>query len=245
MEIISAVDVGIRFKMLKRKRVKAQDLVRDQINRFRNPDGDFWALRNVSFSVKQGETLGIIGRNGSGKSTLLRVIARVYPPDEGEVAVKGEVSTLFGLGIGFQPDLSGLDNIYLSSILMGLSKKQIDGIVDEIVDFAELGDFINMPVKTYSSGMNSRLGFAIAVNVDRDIVLIDEILGAGDAQFKKKADKRMAKLIGERTVVLVSHNLPTIKKFAHKVLWLDKGRVMAFGDPKEVIQKYAGDEGQA
>jgi len=241
MEIISATDVGIRFKMLKRKRLKAQDLVRDQINRVRNQDGDFWALRNVTITVQQGETLGIVGRNGSGKSTLLRVIARVYPPDEGEVFVKGDVSTLFGLGIGFQPDLSGLDNIYLSGILMGLSKKQIDGIVDEIVDFAELGDFINMPVKTYSSGMNSRLGFAIAVNVDRDIVLIDEILGAGDAQFKKKADERMAKLISERTVILVSHSLPTIKQFANKVLWLDKGRVMACGDPKEVIKKYAGE----
>jgi len=238
VEIIRVTDLGIRFKMAKRKQARTQDFMMNWYRNMRSKSDAFWALRSVSFSVNEGDTVGVIGRNGSGKSTLLRVIGGIYPPDEGNVSVRGEVSTLFGLGAGFQPDLSGLDNIYLNGVLMGLSKKEIDGMLDEIIEFAELSDFINMPVRTYSSGMNSRLGFAIAINVTKDIVLIDEILGAGDAAFKQKCDEALAKIIGERTIVLVSHSMSSIEKFANKVIWLDRGILAAAGQPGEVIEQY-------
>jgi ABC-type polysaccharide/polyol phosphate transport system ATPase subunit len=238
MEIIKVTDLGIKFKMLKRKRARTHDFLMDRLSSLRNPSIDFWALKHVAFTVNRGDTVGVIGRNGSGKSTLLRVIAGVYPPDEGKVSVQGEVSTLFGLGAGFQPELSGLDNIYLNGVLMGLPKKEIDGMLDRIIEFAELGEFIDMPVRTYSSGMHSRLGFAIAMNVTKDIVLIDEIMGAGDASFKEKCDREMSRIIGERTIVMVSHAMPTIQRFANKVIWLEKGQLVAQGEPKEVIQRY-------
>jgi len=192
----------------------------------------------VSFTVERGETVGIIGRNGSGKSTLLRVIAGVYPPDEGTVSVDGEVSTLFGLGTGFNAELSGRDNIYLNGVMMGLSKERIDEIFDAIIEFAELGDFIDMPVRTYSSGMKARLGFAIAMHIDKDIVLIDEIMGAGDAAFRQKADAEISRIIGERTVVIVSHNMEAIKRFASKAIWLDRGVMVAIGEPNDLIEQY-------
>jgi ABC-type polysaccharide/polyol phosphate transport system ATPase subunit len=238
MEIIRVNNLGIKFKMAKRTRTRARDLLVNLPGNMRKTADEFWALKQVTFSVNQGDTLGVIGRNGSGKSTLLRVIAGIYPPDEGGVSVKGEVSTLFSLGVGFQPELSGRDNIYLNGVLMGLSKKQIDSIIEKIVDFAELGEFIDMPIRTYSSGMHSRLGFAIAMNVSKDIVLIDEVMGAGDAAFREKANKEMSRILGERTIVIVSHGMPTVKKFANKVIWLDKGHIAAQGNPDEVIKQY-------
>ena len=239
MEIIRVTDLGIAFKMAKRKRARTQDVLAAWLSRGkRNIRSEFWALRHVTFGVEKGDTIGILGRNGSGKSTLLRVIGRIYPPDEGEMMVNGEVSTLFGLGAGFQPELSGVDNIYLNGVLMGLSKSYIDRILNGIVDFADIGEFIDMPVKTYSTGMQSRLGFAIAINVSKDVVLIDEIMGTGDAAFRQKCDKALGKIIGERTIILVSHSMDTISRFANKVIWLDKGNIVAQGKPDEVIQRY-------
>jgi ABC-type polysaccharide/polyol phosphate transport system ATPase subunit len=238
MEIIRVNNLGIKFKMVKRTRTRARDLLVNLPGNRRNTPGEFWALRQVTFTVNQGDTLGIIGRNGSGKSTLLRVIAGIYPPDEGGISVHGEVSTLFSLGAGFQPELSGRDNIYLNGVLMGLSKGEIDSIIEKIIGFAELDEFIDMPVKTYSSGMHSRLGFAIAMNVSRDIVLIDEIMGAGDAAFREKANQEMSRILGERTIVMVSHSMANVKKFANKAIWLDKGRIAAQGEPEEVIKQY-------
>ena len=252
MEVITVTDLGIRFKLGKRRRSRTRDALASWLGGLRNDHSgasgplpasqrtgeEFWALRHVSLSVQQGDTLGVIGRNGSGKSTLLRVIAGIYPPDEGRVSVKGEVSTLFSLGAGFQHELSGLDNIYLNGVLMGLSRKEIDGMLDDIIDFAELGEFIHMPVRTYSTGMNSRLGFSIAMNVNKDIVLIDEIMGAGDASFQEKAQERLNRIIGERTIVLVSHSMNTVRQSADHVVWLDKGQIAAQGEPKEVIQQY-------
>jgi teichoic acid transport system ATP-binding protein len=236
--MVNVSDLGIKFKMEKRRRSGALAfLIGRSRNQQQSPD-EFWALRHVSFMVERGETVGIIGRNGSGKSTLLRVIAGVYPPDEGKVSVDGEVSTLFSLGTGFNPELSGRDNIYLDGIMIGLTRKKIDGIIDDIIEFAELGDFIEMPVRNYSSGMRARLGFAIAMHTDKDIVLIDEIMGAGDAAFGQKADAEMSRIIGEKTVILVSHNMGTIEKFANKVIWLDRGVMAAMGEPKEVIEQY-------
>lgn len=236
--MIDIVDVGIKFKMEKRNRAKALDMIVARTRNRRSPKGDFWALRHVSFKVESGDTVGIIGRNGSGKSTLLRIIAGVYPPDEGSITVQGEVSTLFSLGAGFQSELSGRDNIYMNGVMMGLTKKWIDNKIDSIIEFADIGDFIDMPVRTYSSGMRSRLGFSIAMHIDKDIVLIDEIMGAGDAAFRQKADIEMRRIIGEKTVLIVSHSMANIEKFANKAIWLNKGVVAATGEPKDVIQQY-------
>jgi ABC-type polysaccharide/polyol phosphate transport system ATPase subunit len=236
--MIDVVDLGIKFKMEKRKRAKALDMIIARTRNRRSSRGEFWALRHVKFSVENGDTVGIIGRNGSGKSTLLRVIAGVYPPDEGNVTVQGKVSTLFSLGAGFQPELSGRDNIYLNGIMMGFTKRWVDKSIDTIIEFAELGEFIDMPVRTYSSGMRSRLGFSIAMHVDKDIVLIDEIMGAGDAAFRQKADIEMGRIIGEKTVLMVSHSMANIEKFANKVIWLDKGEIVAMGKPEDIIQEY-------
>jgi len=237
--MIEVSDLGIKFKMGKRRRSRVFNVIFERSrNQRQRSSGEFWALRHVSFTVERGDTVGIVGRNGSGKSTLLRVIAGVYPPDEGEVSVEGEVSTLFGLGTGFNVELSGRDNIYLNGVLIGLTKKRIDEISGAIIEFAELGDFIDMPVKTYSSGMRARLGFSIAMHSDKDIVLIDEIMGAGDAAFRQKADVEMSRIIGERTVVIVSHSMPTIERFSNKVIWLNRGVMAAMGEPKEVIEQY-------
>jgi len=236
--MVTVSDLGIKFKMEKRRRSGALAFLLERFRNRRRSTGEFWALRHVSFTVERGDTVGIIGRNGSGKSTLLRVIAGVYPPDEGKASVDGEVSTLFSLATGFNPELSGRDNIYLNGVMMGLTKNKIDGIIDTIIEFAELGDFIDMPVRTYSSGMRARLGFAIAMHSDKDIVLTDEIMSAGDAAFREKADAAMSRIIGERTVIIVSHSMPTIEKFADKAIWLDRGVVAAMGDPKEVIEQY-------
>ena len=236
--MIKVSDLGIKFRMGKRQRSRVFTFLFDRSRRQQQPRGEFWALRHVNFSVERGETVGIIGRNGSGKSTLLRVVAGIYPPDEGKVSVQGEVSTLFSLGTGFNAELSGRDNIYLDGIMMGLTKNQIDGIIDDIIGFAELGDFIDMPVRTYSSGMRARLGFAIAIHADKDIVLIDEIMSAGDAAFRQKAEAKMNRIMGERTVILVSHAMGTIERFATRVIWLNRGVVAAMGEPKEVIEQY-------
>ena len=235
--MIEVNDLGIRFKMEKRRRSRVFTLLFERSQK-QQPSGEFWALRHVSFAVERGETVGIIGRNGSGKSTLLRVIAGIYPPDEGAVSIDGEVSTLFGLGTGFNGDLSGRDNIYLNGIMIGLTKNQIDEVIGTIIEFAELGDFIDMPVRTYSSGMRARLGFAIAIHSDKDIVLVDEIMSVGDAAFRQKADAEMSRIIGDKTVLLVSHDMNAIEKFANKVIWLNKGVIEAMGEPKEVIEQY-------
>ena len=240
MEAIKATDLGIRFKVGKRKRISARSIVVGGFRKRLDESGEFWALRHVSFTVNRGDRVGVIGRNGSGKSTLLRVIGRIYPPDEGEVSVEGSVSTQFSLGAGFQPELSGVDNIYLNGIMMGLSKREIDGMLDDIIGFADIGEFIDMPVKTYSTGMHSRLGFAIAINIHRDIVLIDEILGVGDAQFREKCEERLGKLIGERTILLVSHDMNSIRRFSNRVIWIDKGQIVAQGEPEDVIAQYLG-----
>jgi ABC-type polysaccharide/polyol phosphate transport system ATPase subunit len=236
--MIEAADLGIKFRMEKRRRSGALAFLLERSRGRGRSKGEFWALRHVSFKVERGDTVGIIGRNGSGKSTLLRVVAGIYPADEGKVTVGGEVSTLFGLGTGFNPDLSGRDNIYLDGIMIGLSKAQIDGAIGSIIEFADIGDFIDMPVRTYSSGMHSRLGFAIALYSHKDIVLIDEIMSAGDAAFRQKAETEMNRIIGETTVLLVSHDMNTIRKFANKAMWLDRGVLIAEGDPKDVIEQY-------
>lgn len=200
---------------------------------------DFWALRNVSFEVESGRTLGIIGANGAGKSTLLGILARTMRPTEGTVAVRGRVSSLLELGAGFHPDLTGAENIYLNGSILGLSRSEIRAKFDAIVGFAELEQFIDTPVKHYSSGMYVRLGFAVAVEVNPDILLIDEVMAVGDEVFKKRCLDKLGQFRAEgKTMLIVSHDLDTITRVSDEVLLLDAGRVVRVGEPGQVVDQY-------
>ena len=199
----------------------------------------FYALRDVTFAIPRGETAGIIGRNGSGKSTLLRLIAGVMVPTEGIADVHGRVSPLIELGAGFHPDLTGRENVYLNASILGASSREIRERFDDIVDFAELREFIDTPVKRYSSGMFMRLGFSVAVHCDPDILLVDEVLSVGDAAFQEKCLAKMREFQSRGiTIVLVTHVLPLVQQFCHRALWLHGGAVMADGQPDEVIRQY-------
>ncbi|MGR9098977.1 MAG: ABC transporter ATP-binding protein [Gammaproteobacteria bacterium] len=199
----------------------------------------FTALKNVSFELFRGETLGIIGRNGSGKSTLLRVLSGIYKPAEGRVVNYGASVSLLSLQLGFDPELSGRNNAIFSGMLLGHRKKEIKAILDEIIAFSELGDFIDQPIKTYSDGMRLRLGFSVAVTVRPDVMLIDEVLGVGDAGFRQKAEGALQeKMLGEQTVVFVSHSLEQVRKLCDRVAWLDNGQIKMIGEAKAVIAEY-------
>ena len=199
----------------------------------------FYALRDVSFSIRRGETVGIIGRNGSGKSTTLKLIAGVTAPSNGDVYVAGRVSPLIELGAGFHPDLTGRENVHLNASILGMSGREIDRQFDNIVNFAELWDFIDTPVKRYSSGMYIRLAFAVAVHADPEIMLVDEVLSVGDAFFQEKCIERMHEFqrLGV-TIVVVSHDLELIETFCERVIWMDHGRVVEDGPAKAVAQRY-------
>ena len=201
------------------------------------------ALRNVSFTVKKGEILGIIGTNGSGKSTMLKMLAGVLSPDSGKIDTLGNSISLLSLGVGFNPDLSGMDNIYLSGMLLGFSEKEIQKKCQEIVEFSELRGAIFRPVKTYSSGMYSKLAFSIAVMLKTDIILIDEVLSVGDIRFRQKSHKKMEELIQDRntTVIIVSHNMNEIQQLCDRVMWLDKGKIREIGPTALLIKAYKND----
>ena len=198
------------------------------------------AIKDVSFKVKKGEILGIIGKNGSGKSTLLRAIAGIFSPNSGSVDLHGHTISLLAIGIGFQKELSGRENILLSGMLLGFSKEQIMAKSDQIIEFSELGKFIDAPVRTYSSGMYSKLAFSITAVLETDIILIDEVLSVGDAKFKKKSYKKMKELISskDRTVVIVSHDSKTITDLCDTVLWIHEGAFMDHGPVAEIMPKY-------
>lgn len=198
------------------------------------------AVRGVSFAVPKGEILGIVGKNGSGKSTMLRAIAGIFSPDSGTIDLKGNSVSLLSIGVGFQPKLTGRENIVLSGMLLGFSEEQVRAKMDEIIEFANLGDFIDMPVKTYSSGMHSKLAFSITAILEADIMLIDEVLSVGDAKFKKKSYNKMKELISneDRTVLIVSHSSETLKELCTSVLWLHEGEMKMIGKPEEVLPAY-------
>ncbi len=197
------------------------------------------AVRNVSFDVPHGTVLGVVGANGAGKSTLVRTIAGILPPNEGRIEVHGRVSTLLALGVGFNRKLSGRENVVLGGLAAGIKREQLAEKYDDIVKFAELEDFIDMPMRTYSSGMYGRLAFSVAVNMDPDILLIDEALSAGDARFRRKSAEKMRELCGEdRTVILVSHALGTIKELADQAIWMHKGELRMWDDPETVVSAY-------
>ena len=198
------------------------------------------ALRGISFEVKNGEIMGIVGKNGSGKSTLLRAIAGIFSADSGSIELESDSVSLLSIGVGFQKKLSGRENIILSGMLLGFSEQEVRDKMDEIIEFANLGKFIDMPVKTYSSGMYSKLAFSITAVLETDIMLIDEVLSVGDAKFKKKSYKKMQELIMDenRTVVIVSHSTETLEKLCTSLLWLHEGEIKMQGDTKTVLDAY-------
>ena len=205
-------------------------------------DHSFEALKGVSFDVPAGKTFGIVGRNGSGKSTMLKLIAGIGRPTSGDVQVHGRVSALIELGAGFHPEISGRDNVFINGMMLGLSKREVASRFDEIVAFAELEDFIDEPVKTYSSGMYMRLGFSVAINVDPAVLLVDEVLAVGDEAFTHKCLDKFADFRRRgRTVLLVTHSLDLVARFCDEALWLDQGIIRAKGDPKRVIDAYLMD----
>ena len=201
------------------------------------------ALDEVSFRIEKGEAFGIIGRNGAGKSTLLRVMARTLRPNSGRVVVNGRASTLLQLGVGMNPELSGSRNIYLGGLAAGLRKAEVEAIFDDIVEYAGLGDAIHRPVKTYSSGMFSRLAFSVSMHLNPDILLLDEVLAVGDAEFREKSMKTMRQLLDRAgTIVFVSHSLNQVADFCDRAMWLERGRVRQIGDAEEVVAAYVEDQ---
>ena len=199
----------------------------------------FWALRDIDLDIYQGETISLVGPNGSGKSTLLRLMTRIMTPNEGKISAHGKIAAMLELGAGFQPDLTGKENIYLNASVLGFTKREVDAIYDEIVDFAELGPFIDNQVKNYSSGMYVRLGFSIAINVNPDILLVDEVLAAGDEAFQAKC---LEKINGfqraGKTIVLVTHNVDLAAMISDRILWLENGRAKKLGDPRDICGEY-------
>ena len=217
-------------------------LLSRSIMRDLKPDETFAALEDVTFSVPAGRTLGVIGRNGSGKSTLLKLVAGITKPTTGEVTVRGRISALIELGAGFHPEISGRENVFINGIMLGLSKREVARRFDEIVEFAEMKEFIDAPVKTYSSGMYMRLGFAVAIHVDPDVLLVDEVLAVGDEGFTHKCLDKFAEFKRRgKTILLVTHSLGLVERFCDEALWLDGGHVKGNGDPKRIVGAYITD----
>ena len=199
----------------------------------------FWALRGVSFKIDSGQIVGVIGKNGAGKSTLLKILSRVIRPTEGYADVRGRVGSLLEVGVGFHPDLSGRENVFLNAAVMGLKRSVVRNRFDDIVEFAELSDFIDTPVKRYSGGMYVRLAFAVAVHMDPNILIADEVLSVGDIGFQRKALKRIRRMMADgRTVLFVSHSMRTVREVAGTVLWIDGGRLRMTGEPEKVCSAY-------
>lgn len=232
---IEVNDVHINYKIMTNFSIQRNLLKRDA-----EKAETFEAVKGISFTVEKGEILGIIGKNGSGKSTLLRAIAGVFSPNTGTIDLKGNSISLLSLGVGFKDSLTGRDNIYLSGMLLGFTQEQIKEKEESIIEFAELGEFIDMPVKTYSSGMHSKLAFAITSSLETDIILVDEVLSVGDEHFKKKSMARMESLINDknRTVVIVSHSIDTLEKLCDRVMWMNDGLITEIGDAQEVLSRY-------
>jgi lipopolysaccharide transport system ATP-binding protein len=216
------------------------DLVRSTYQR-REPSDEkvFWALRDLSFSLDAGEVLGIVGRNGAGKSTLLKVLSRITRPTTGSVHIRGKVASLLEVGTGFHEELTGRENIYLSGNILGMSKRRIDAKLDEIVAFAEIDRFLDTPIKRYSSGMRMRLGFAVAANLESDILIVDEVLAVGDGDFQRKCLERMGDMHNSgRTVLFVSHNIAAVLSLCSRAIWLESGRLKQSGVPADVVKSY-------
>jgi len=236
--LIEVHDVSMRYRVAKSRRRSFREAVfrtllgRDEIV-------DIWALKEIDFVLERGGSLGVIGDNGAGKSTLCLLLSQIMAPTSGKVEVAGKVSALLTLGAGFQPDLTGRDNIFLNGIYLGYTRDEIEGKFDEVVAFSELGEFIDLPVRTYSGGMRARLAFSIAASIQPEILIIDELMGVGDRKFQKKSKARMKELISEsQALVVVSHQMDTIRDLCSRTIWLDKGRIVAQGPTEEVVKQY-------
>jgi lipopolysaccharide transport system ATP-binding protein len=211
----------------------------------KNEDGEdiFWALRDISFEVKKGEVLGIIGHNGAGKSTLLKILSRITYPTSGSIEITGRVSSLLEVGTGFHPELTGKENIYMNGTILGMTKKEIDSKFDEIVEFSGIKKHLNTPVKRYSSGMKVRLAFSVAAHLEPEILIIDEVLAVGDAEFQRKCLGKMQDVAGQgRTVLFVSHNMVAVQNLCNRIIWLNKGQIKDSGETSEIVKKYLSNE---
>ena len=238
--MIEVDDVSIKFDLSSDRINTLKEFVIKMITKKIKFD-EFWALQNVSFQIEKGDVLGIIGHNGAGKSTLLKVISGIMKPTKGKATVHGNIVPMLELGSGFDFELSGKENIFLNGAILGYSEEFLHEKYDEIVAFSELGDFINVPLRNYSSGMVMRLAFSIATVVNPEVLIVDEILAVGDAQFQEKSKNKMLEMMGGGTTVLfVSHALPQIREMCNKVVWLEHGQVVAFGDTKEICDRYEG-----
>ncbi|HEX7223877.1 MAG TPA: ABC transporter ATP-binding protein [Candidatus Limnocylindrales bacterium] len=233
---IDVVGLGVRYNLRLTRQTTVRTSSRDLLKRKEGPT-HFWALRDVSFRVVHGESLAVIGPNGAGKSTLLQVLAGIIQPNEGQVDVVGHVSSLLTLGAGFDADLTGRDNIRLAGAFLGIPHRTMESQLPGIVEFADLGDFIDAPIKTYSSGMRARLGFSIATAVDPDVLIIDEVLSTGDAVFRAKSKQRIIELTkAAKGIVLVTHDMAWVTEFCNRALLLDHGHVIMEGPPEEVVE---------
>ena len=232
---IEVKDLVISYQNLKKTSIK-----KTLLHLKRQKPDRFVAVKGSSFYVREGEILGIIGKNGSGKSTTLNALAGIFSPDSGSIDLNGHSISLLSIGVGFIREMTGRENITLSGMLLGFTEEQVKAKEQEIIDFAEIGEFIDMPVRTYSSGMYSKLAFSITAILETDIMLIDEVLSVGDQKFKKKSYEKMKSLISnkDRTVVIVSHSIETLKQLCDTVMWMHEGQIKRIGDPDEVLDEY-------
>ena len=232
---IEVKDLVISYQNLKKTSIK-----KTLLHLKRQKPDRFVAVKGISFYVREGEILGIIGKNGSGKSTTLNALAGIFSPDSGSIDLNGHSISLLSIGVGFISEMTGRENITLSGMLLGFTEEQVKAKEQEIIDFAEIGEFIDMPVRTYSSGMYSKLAFSITAILETDIMLIDEVLSVGDQKFKKKSYEKMKSLISnkDRTVVIVSHSIETLKQLCDTVMWMHEGQIKRIGDPNEVLDEY-------
>lgn len=241
---IELLDVALRFVSYYDKHYSLKRAVLDLLLRREGQAtvDEFWALRDINLRIEKGERVGVVGHNGAGKSTLLRLLARIYPPTLGTLAVRGTVAPLIEMGAGFNPELSGAENILLNGAMLGFSRRQMQDRTDEIFEFTGLREFADLPLKYYSSGMYSRLAFGIATQIDPDILLLDESLNAGDAAFLVKAKERIRSLLDRsNVVVVVSHDMKTLRELCNRGLWMKQGRILADGPIDEVIDRYLAD----
>lgn len=237
--VVKVEDVSMKFNLSSEKFDSFKEYVIKSLKNQVSYD-EFWALKHVSFEVMKGDSLGLIGLNGSGKSTMLKTIAGVLKPTKGVVTVNGNVAPLIELGAGFDFDLTAKENVYLNGALLGYSRKIMDGYYNDIVEFSELSEFMNVPVKNFSSGMVSRLAFAIATIGTPDILIVDEVLSVGDFRFQQKCERRIRRMMKEGTTILfVSHSIEQVKSICNKIVWLEKGRLKRFGKTSEICEEYS------
>ena len=233
------ISSAVRPDSLREKVAELAKLPQQIFSKVRVKQKNFWALKDVSFEVRKGEILGIIGRNGAGKSTLLKILSRVTEPDSGEITMKGKVASLLEVGTGFNPELTGRENIYLNGAIIGMTRREISQKFDDIVEFSGVREFLDVPVKRYSSGMYVRLAFAVASQLESDILLLDEVLSVGDISFQKKSMKKMNEMIHSgKTIIFVSHNLSAVSSICQRGIMMEKGKIVQYGDISETIKAY-------